>query len=139
MRLTAGSGILLQASAGRWGTSGSNGGDAALVASDQDLIGDVLVDAISTVVVELTDGSTLTGAVNTAAIETSVDVTLDDSSTWTLTADSYVTTLDGADISGSDIANIVGNGFNVYYAADGNPTLGGRTYQLAGGGSLLPA
>jgi hypothetical protein len=37
------------------------------------------------------------------------------------------------------MTNIVGNGHTVYYDARSNPSLGGRTYTLEGGGTLNPA
>jgi hypothetical protein len=56
-----------------------------------------------------------------------------------VTADSYLTTLTGAAISGTSIANITGNGHTVYYDSSANSSLGGQTYSLAGGGQLKPA
>lgn len=37
-----------------------------------------------------------------------VNVTLDETSTWTLTADSYVTSFDG------DLTNVTANGYHLY-------------------------
>lgn len=52
----------------------------------------------------------------------------------------YVEVLTGAQVSGSQVTNITGNGLNIYYAADlkGNSYLGALTYDLTGGGSLIP-
>lgn len=140
--VTAASGVLGLASAtDRWGTSGANGGYLVVIADAQTLNGDFVADAISTLTLTLSDGSALTGAINADAVADRTSVTLDDSSTWTLTADSYVTSLSGAQIDGSSISNIVGNGFNVYYDATdaANSTFNGGTYTLVNGGSLLPA
>ena len=98
-------GTLLIVSAGRWGKEGKNGGDCTLNATNQTLTGNVQVDAISSLTLNLTEGSSLTGAING---EGKVSVTLDASSAWTLTGDSYVTSIDG-DLSGLDL-----NGFNLY-------------------------
>ncbi len=69
-----------------------------------------------------------------------MSLSLDSSSTWNVTADSYLTTLsDTSGISGTAITNINGNGHTVYYDAAANPALGGQTYTLNGGGVLKPA
>jgi hypothetical protein len=136
---TAGSGVLLRSAADRWGTSGSNGGNATVLAVRQALSGDVVVDALSSGVLDLSDGSSLTGAVDSDHTGRSVTVRLDASSTWTVTADSYVTTLEGAVTDGTDVVNVVGGGHTVHYDSASSPALGGRTYALAGGGTLTPA
>jgi hypothetical protein len=131
-------GILINAAGGtRWGTSGSNGGTVEFAADAQTLAGSVVTDKISTVALTLKNGSSLAGAINTAK---SVSPTLDASSTWTVTADSHVTSLsDTAGISGTKITNIVGNGHTVTYDSSANPGLGGKTYTLSGGGVFKPA
>jgi len=137
--LAVDSGILVNATAGDWGNSGSNGGTVILTADGQALPGSIVADAISSVSLILNNGSTLTGAVNSDKTAESASITLDDSSTWMLTANSYVTTITGAIISVSAVTNITGNGFNVYYDSSANPSLNGQTYSLVGGGSLIPA
>jgi hypothetical protein len=138
--LTAPSGVLVNAAAGSWGTSGSNGGVVVLDAKGQVLTGNVVVDAISQATIELASGSSLSGAVNAAGTAKSVTVRLDATSTWNVRGDSTVTVLDdAAGISGTSITNITGNGHTVHYSASANPTLGGKTYSLAGGGQLVPS
>ena len=44
----------------------------------------------------------------------------------------------GLEISGLNVENITGNGFNIYNDPALNGALGGLTYALAGGGSLMP-
>jgi hypothetical protein len=135
------SGILINAAGGtRWGTSGSNGGIVEFTADAQTLAGSVVADKISTVALTLKNGSSLTGAINTAKTAKSASLTLDASSTWTITADSHLTALsDTAGISGTTITNIIGNGHTVTYDSSANPGLGGKTYTLSGGGVLKPA
>jgi hypothetical protein len=89
----------------------------------------------------LQNGSSLTGAIDSANTAKSVVLTLDSTSTWTVTADFYLTGLSGAAISGSTITNVVGNGHTVYYdaTASANTGLGGQTYTLSGWGTLTPA
>lgn len=130
--VSAVSGVLLQAGAGRWGRQGYNGGNAFLTAHGETLSGNLVSDAASTITANLLEGTTLTGAANCAAI------TLDAASTWNVTADSYVTTLQTPATSGTTVSNIHGNGHTVYYRPDLNPALSGKTYTLAGGGTLQP-
>ena len=99
------------------GWSGA-GNTAILNASAQELEGMILVGDNSSLTLSLTDGSEFTGAVsgeitdasgNTVSTEAgTVDVTLDDSSTWTLTADSYITSFTG------NAANVITNGYTLY-------------------------
>lgn len=87
------SGVFLRAAAAGWGTSGSNGGKVALNASGQEIDGDMLVDDVSALNLYLHDGSTFTGAINPDGQQGDVYVELDANSTWTLTGDSYITSL----------------------------------------------
>ncbi len=139
--VTAASGVLVDASANsRWGAAGSNGGRAVLTAVGQTLIGDLTADAISTITATLQNGSTLTGAIDAAGAAQEVNLTLDASSTWTVTADSHLTCLSDPDgISGGAVTNIIGNGHTVTYDASACPALDAKTYTLSGGGELKPA
>ena len=99
---------------------GWNGGNnkATFNAKAQDLIGAVLVGNNSTLALNLTEGSTFEGYVDgnivNAANQTvstevgTVTVTLDTNSTWTLTADSYVSEFTGT------AANVIANGHTLY-------------------------
>lgn len=109
-------------------------GIVTFTAQGETLTGNIVTDSTSSATVSLTDSSSLTGTINKAAL------TLDSTSKWTVTANSTVTTLKGAVISGTSVTNIVGNGHNVYYnkSASANSYLGGKTYTLAGGGELIP-
>ena len=134
--LSTASGVLVSAAAGAWGTSGSNGGNVVLTADGQALPGDMIADSISTIAVTLKNNSTLTGKLTRASI------TLDAASLWSVTGNSVLTSLtDPAGISGTSVANIKGNGYTVTYNASlsANSYLGGKTYALAGGGTLAPA
>jgi hypothetical protein len=139
--VTNNSGVLAQAAAGNWGTSGSNGGHLVMVMNGQTLSGAMTADSISSLNVTLKNSSALTSAVNTAATAKTVAITMDATSTWTLAGNSYVTTLaDSAGVSGSTITNITGNGYNLYYdaTASANSYLASGTFTLVGGGYLLP-
>ncbi|MCR5689114.1 MAG: hypothetical protein K6G71_02585, partial [Clostridiales bacterium] len=99
---------------------GWNGGNntATLNASAQTLDGAILVGDNSTLTLDLSNGSTFTGciggSITNAAGDTvstevgTVNVTLDSSSTWTLTADTYVTSFSGS------ASNVVTNGYKLY-------------------------
>jgi hypothetical protein len=99
---------------------------AELNASDQELEGAILVGSNSTLTLNLSDGSGFTGYIDgtitnadgeTVSDETgTVNVTLDSSSTWTLTADSYVTSFTG------DASSIISNGYTLYVS--GTPLTG---------------
>jgi hypothetical protein len=138
--ITTVSGSLLDASANsRWGQSGANGGNIVLNADTQTLAGDMSADAISTITVSLQNGSSLTGSINTENTAKAVNLGLDASSRWTVMADSNLTCLSDAGISGANIANIIGNGHTVFYNAGGCTALNGQTYDLSGGGTLTPS
>ncbi len=98
-------GELLIVSEGRWGKDGKNGGQCTLNASDQILEGTITVDSISTLNLDLSDGSSFTGSINS---EGNTAVTMDASSSWKLTADSSISSLSG-DTSGLDL-----NGYTLY-------------------------
>jgi hypothetical protein len=99
---------------------GWNGGNnkATFNAKAQDLVGAVLVGDNSTLALNLTEGTTFEGYVDgnivnatnqTVSTEVgTVTVTLDNNSTWTLTADSYVTEFTGT------AANVIANGHTLY-------------------------
>ncbi len=92
-----------------WGSQGSNGGNCTFKLSGQTVSGDIMVDAISQLDMTIADSSSYTGAINTDGTEAaSLTVTLDGTSTWTLTGDSYVTAFNGS------LSNVVTNGHTLY-------------------------
>lgn len=138
--VSAASGIILKAEGNdRWGTSGSNGGTVIFIADGQTLYGNMVADKISTITLTLQNGSALTGALNAEHTAQAVNLTLDASSTWNVTADSYITCLTDPAISGTTISNITGNGHTVYYDPNTCTELGGQTYTLNRGGTLTPS
>ena len=98
---------LLIVSAGRWGKDGRNGGRCTLNAEHQTLTGSITVDSISMLSINMTE-SDFTGSINTEQEGGTVHVTMDEGSSWTLTADSYVTSLSG------DMQNIHANGYRLF-------------------------
>ena len=91
---------------------------ATLNADGQELSGTILVGSNSGLTLNLINGSTFTGTVSGEIVNAkgetvsaeigTVDVTLDSSSTWFLTGDTYVSSFSG------DTANIVFNGYTLY-------------------------
>ena len=92
-----------------WGTQGQNGGQATLNATSQQLSGKITVDAISTLAMNLSGNSRFEGCINPDGQGGTVNVTIDAGSTWVLTADSYVTSLENA-------GSIDYNGYTLYLA-----------------------
>jgi len=136
VKVSSSSGTLLKAGADSWGTSGSNGGHVVFTASAETLKWNLESDNISSIAANLQDGSALTGAISSAGLS------LDSTSTWTVSEDSVLTSFSDPDgISGSTIVNIVGNGHTVTYdpALSANSGLNGGTYTLVNGGTLKPA
>jgi hypothetical protein len=139
--INAASGILVNAAAGSWGTSDSNGGIVLLTADRQTLTGSLVGDGISSISLTLQNGSSLTGAINSAKTARAANLTMDASSTWTVTTDSFLAGFsDASGISGSTITNITGTGHIIYYDASlaANSSLGAKTYNLTGAGTLEP-
>ncbi len=91
-----------------WGTAGSNGADMSLFATKQTLNGKIIVDEISSLTLTMSDNSSFEGSINENQEGGTVAVSLDDSSTWTLTGDSYVTSFEGS------MDNVNLNGYTLY-------------------------
>lgn len=104
-------GAFLRIQSGKWGRSGSNGGDVILNANDQTINGDIFVDNISTLNMKLTNGSNYTGKINGNNTAKNITLSLDSTSKIKLTGDTYVTTLEDAD---SSYSNINFNGYKLY-------------------------
>ena len=104
-------GDFLRIQAGKWGNSGSNGGDVTLNMTNQEVNGNIIVDNISTLAMNLSQSSNYTGTINSANTAKSITLKLDSTSKITLTGDSYVTSLEDADTSYS---NINFNGYKLY-------------------------
>ena len=86
-----------------WGKTGENGGHLTLRASNQELSGNIVADSISTIALDMANGSSLVGAINTDNTAKEVTVKLSKDSTWTLTGDSYVKSLTNEDTTGGNI------------------------------------
>ncbi len=139
VNVSVASGLLVNAAAGRWGRSGTNGANVVLSVEKQQLLGDLMADGLSAVTIALSAGARWCGAVNSSGSAKSATVILDAESSWTMSADSRVTVLEEASgVTGSSISNIQSGGHKLYYKSSANPWLEGRTYNLPGGGTLIP-
>ncbi|KAL1879299.1 hypothetical protein Daus18300_001880 [Diaporthe australafricana] len=108
-----------------------------LTVAESALAGDLVAYNGSYISWNLTAHSSWEGAAYSGYSDSYVDVALDATSSWTLTADSYVQNLTDADAT---LANIASGGFNVYYNTSAllNGWLAGSTISLEGGGSATP-
>ena len=104
-------GAFLRIQSGKWGRSGSNGGDVTLNVNNQTIMGDIFVDNISILNMKLTNGSNYTGKINGNNTAKNITLSLDSTSKITLTGDAYVTNLEDAD---SSYSNINFNGYKLY-------------------------
>ena len=93
-----------------WGKTGSNGGTVTLNLTNQETNGNIVVDSISKLTINLKDGSSFKGAINTKN-EGEVNLTLDKTSSITLTGNTYLKSLTNEDTSNSNI-NL--NGYKLY-------------------------
>ena len=110
-----GSDVLLSVCDDGWSGASNT---AELVADAQALTGTILVGDNSTLTLTLSNGSAFEGTAsgeivnakgNTVSAEIgTVNVILDSSSTWTLAADTWITSFEG------DVSNVIGNGYTLY-------------------------
>lgn len=120
-----------------WDEAGANGADCHFTAISQDMQGDVIWDSISNLDFYLTDGSSLTGAIvddETYAGETGdgyCNVYVSSDSTWIVTADSKVSSLENEGSIVDDEGNtvtIAGTDGTVYVEGDSAYTITTDTF-----------
>jgi hypothetical protein len=104
---------LLRSMEGSWGqsSSASSGGNTRLTCDDQTISGLIYIDGSSEATLKLTDGSVFSGSVNPGDVAKVAAVVMDASSSWTLTGNTYLTSLTDATTSYS---NITANGYKLY-------------------------
>ena len=123
-----------------WGTSGENGADCLFTAVKQDMEGDVVWDSISQLDFYMTDGSTLKGAVVDDESNAGnggdgyCNMYIEKGSTWTVTGDSTLTSLQNAgtivDESGKTVT-IKGTDGTVYVEGDSEYTVTVGSYKTS--------
>lgn len=104
------SGAFLRIKKDSWGNSGSNGGNVTLKATNQLINGDIVIDSISTLTMNLKN-SNFTGKINKSNNAKSIDLNIDKDTKIKLTGNSYVTSFTNEDASNS---NIDFNGYKLY-------------------------
>lgn len=133
--LTQDGNVLINVTSDRWGNEGENGGDFSFNCKNQQLKGDVLVNSISSVIMDLSQNTNWTGSLNKDNQGKIASIKLDRTSRWILTADSYVSEITNEDVN---FDNIESGGFTIYYDKEKSPSLGGKTINLPGGGKITP-
>ena len=93
-----------------WGKSGSNGGTVTLNLTKQEANGNIVIDSISKLTMKLSNNSSYKGTINNSN-EGEVNLTLDKTSSITLTGDTYIKSLTNDDKTNSNI-NL--NGYKLY-------------------------
>jgi hypothetical protein len=100
-----GSGVFLKAEGtSEWGNSGSNGGVVTLTLTNQDIEGDIIVDSISSLTINLV-GSSIKGKINEANTAAKLAINLDSNSKITLTGNSYYTSIVNEKTDGTNLIN----------------------------------
>ena len=121
-----------------WGTSGDNGADCLFTAVKQDMEGNIVWDSISQLDFYMTDGSILKGAVTDDESNAGdggdgyCNMYIEKGSTWTVTGDSTLTSLQNAgtieDESGKTVT-IKGTDGTVYVEGDSEYTVTVGSYK----------
>ena len=123
-----------------WGKSGANGADCFFTAINQEMEGDVIWDSISQLDFYATQGSTLKGGfVNdeSCVSETGdgyANLVIDEDSTWIVTKDSTLSTLENAGTIVDESGNIVtikGEDGTVYVEGDSVYTVTVKEYKTS--------
>lgn len=104
------SGNFLRIQKDSWGKEGSNGGTVTLNLTNQEANGNIVVDSISKLTMTLSSSSSFKGSINNSN-EGEVSLTLDATSSITLTGNTYVKSLTNADSTNNNI-NL--NGYKLY-------------------------
>ena len=93
-----------------WGNSGNNGGTVTLNMNNQKATGNIVVDSISKLTMNLANSSSFSGVINGENVG-EVGIVLDSSSSIILTGDTFIQSLTNADATNS---NIHTNGYKLY-------------------------
>ena len=121
----------------RWTTNGATGN--LFLNGDYTYTGDIQADSYCTANTSILSGATLEGKINTENTALLATLTMDDTSSWTVTGTSYINGLiTNPSITDDSVTNITGNGYNVYYTESTNTALNSKTFKLVGGGYLMP-
>lgn len=94
-----------------WGSTGSNGGYVTLILENQEAIGNIVIDEISTLDMTMKENSYYEGIINGDNSAKSIKLKLDNTTKIKLTGDCYITELEDSDTTHS---NIDFNGYKLY-------------------------
>ena len=132
--------ILLRAQKDDWGKEGENGARVTIDAVKQKLDGDILIDDISAVRINLGKGSSLNGAVNPEANPgAEARLFISKGASWNPKDISYVTSVEFEEPVAKGIKRIKSRNDIVYDSGDpANSKLESKQYRLGGGGLLRP-
>ena len=104
-------GDFLRIQKGKWGNSGTNGGNVTLNCYRQKIDGNIIVDNISTLNMNLKSNSIFKGSIDNSNIAKKIDVSLSKNSYIVLTNNSYIDSLTN---ELTDNSNIYLNGYKLY-------------------------
>jgi len=130
---------LMQVKSDDWGVKGQNGGHGTLILERQALKGNITVDSISSLKVELRKGGKLSGRINGVENRCAkIDVVLKAGSQWSSKGDSYINTIVFEQPVAKGVKQLKGK-HTIYYDASNpaNALLQGKEYKT-GGGRLVP-
>jgi hypothetical protein len=136
VELSADSGTILKSCKCDWGAAeAANGGVTHLIADTQIMYGDFIVDDYGDITASLANNSYLEGAIDPDNAAGPVSLTLDSTSTWMATTDSYVDKLEGVELLKGVPTNVdAQSGVTITYGSGSG--LSGD-YTLASGGQLM--
>ena len=104
-------GDFLRIQTGKWGNNGSNGGVVTMNLSNQKITGDIIVDSISTLDLNVTNKSILTTSIDKENQAKNVKLSISNDSVLVLTSNTYLDSLENENTSNS---NIYSNGYKLY-------------------------
>ena len=105
------SGNFLRIQKDSWGNSGSNGGNVTFSMNNQTAEGNIIVDEISTLTLNIKSKSKYTGSINNENTAKEIIINIDKNSNIKLTGDTYVSELNDDD---KTYSNIDFNGYKLY-------------------------
>lgn len=132
------SGILLKVSGNDssrgWGRAGANGGNLSFSAKKQRLEGDIIVDGISSLSLNLGKMSSFKGKLNEDG-QGNVELCLAKNAVFEMTGDCHVNSIRDDDVT---FSNIISHGNTLYYDSsdEKNARLNGITIRLRDGGKI---
>ena len=96
-------GAFLRIQADSWGKSGSNGGEVELNFDGQEAEGEIVVDEISTLEINLTNESSFSGVINSENSAKKINLKIDKTSKIKLTDDWYISSFENENENNSNI------------------------------------